>query len=63
MTINSRDIAAAIIFKLHKYAQDLESQAQKSDAEKRHLLAVKTLALVATDRNRLDRAAKLKGRA
>ena len=62
MTTNSRDIAAAIVFKLHKHARQLEAKDALTDSERRHLLALKTLALVGTDRIRLDRAKKLNSR-
>jgi hypothetical protein len=49
-TINNRLVAAALVFKLHKFARELESREHKSASDKRELLAIKALALVSTDR-------------
>lgn len=62
MTHDTRLVAAAMVFKLLKYSRDLDSKPNKSPADNRKLLKLKTSALVMGDRVKADRAKRLGGR-
>jgi hypothetical protein len=48
--------AAALLFKLHRYARELESKDNRTNSDSRKLLAIKAGALVTENRIRTNKA-------
>lgn len=61
-THDTKLVAAALVFKLLKYADNLDALPDRSAADSRKLLRMRTSALVLTDRIRTIKARKLNGR-
>lgn len=63
MSNDSREIAARLYFWLEDCAEELENKPDKTEADKRHALALKTEAIVTKDRIIDARVKRVGGRA
>lgn len=51
MKTDSRAVAAALVVKLARYAKRIERKKRVSDAERRHLLRLRTVRALRTENN------------